>query len=161
MLKELWATKSIFKHTHGAYITMHNFNMFGDNLDQNSNLPLSSAEAYDWAMANINHDYQDVDIEDLKPEAFGSLDALNFTFTKSYPVNDDVLENATTLDQTAPNPSTLRSYELTSANNSTTTNATRRHHYYYDPQAQDALSFKHHFSLSKLFHMPMRLRASH
>lgn len=51
--------------------------------------PLSSAEAYEWALHNLNQDYQTYESEDAEPvnQEFNQLDALDFTFTKSYPIN--------------------------------------------------------------------------
>lgn len=51
--------------------------------------PLSSAEAYEWALQNLNQDYQTYESETAEPvnQEFNQLDALDFTFTKSYPIN--------------------------------------------------------------------------
>lgn len=129
-------------------------NFYDENDNTRASTPFSSAEAYEWALYNLNPD-QDFDQEELKGEAFSNLDALDFTFTQSFKATEEPQSIQETI---TPAPS---SYSISPKAHSS------YHHYYYDPQAQDALTFK---SLHKLaqwsskhlhFHKPMVLRSSH
>ena len=70
----------------------HSKEQFSSNLSAYEELPaipLSSAEAYEWALQNLNQDYQTYESDKAEPlnQEFNQLDALDFTFTKSYPIN--------------------------------------------------------------------------
>lgn len=129
-----------------------------------STIPLSSAEAYEWALENLNHDYQTLDNDktDTLAEPFDKLDTLDFTFTTSYPIDLDPQNPSPTINEltavaNVPQTLTTLSHQLsdtfTSAYphlncaSSDSTNSKKPRRYSYEPQETHSFSLnlsKHH-----------------